>query len=384
MWRILTFAAALVLLASSAVAQIGRTVAVAAGSDQDRALAPIYSAPDNADKIAMIDKFMTAYGKGDYELLGDQLYMQTYLAIKDYSKVFEYGDKILALDPDNLSAGVTMTHAAEEMGDAQRLFTIGEKVSQIVARYKALPAPAGTAADQWKQKQQDTLKSAQDNLNYVEYTMMQAAYKTTDPVARAALFDRYVAAFPDSSYTPHAREQIAFAYQQAQDNTKMTSSAKAALTADPNDASMLLLLADNWSDSGQHVDEAAANAKKALDTLQQAKKPDNVTDVQWQQEIALEKGLAYSCLGEVDVIRGRNATAVESFRQANPLLKPNAFYYGRNLYRLGFTLAKMQRIPEARTVLTEAVSVNSPFKSPAQETLDKIGGPASRRPRKRS
>lgn len=384
MWRILTFAAALVLLASSAVAQIGKTVEVAAGSDQDRALAPIYSAPDNADKIAMIDKFMTTYGKGDYELLGDQLYMQTYLAIKDYSNVFEYGDKILALDPDNLSAGVTMAHAAEEMGNAQRLFTIGEKVSQIVARYKALPAPAGTSADEWKQKQQDALKGAQDNLNYVEYTMMQAAYKTTDPVARAALFERYVAAFPDSSYTPHAREQIAFAYQQGRDNTKMISSAKAALTADPNDASMLLLLADNWSDSGQHVEEAAANAKKALDTLQQAKKPDNVTDVQWQQEIALEKGLAYSCLGEVDVIRGRNATAVDSFRQANPLLKSNAFYYGRNLYRLGFTLAKMQRIPEARTVLTEAVSVDSPYKSRAQETLDKIGGPASRRPRKRS
>jgi hypothetical protein len=34
----------------------------------------------------------------------------------------------------------------------------------------------------------------------------------------------------------------------------------------------------------------------------------------------------------------------------------------------------MQRTPEARTVLTEAVSVNSPYKAKAQETLNKIGG----------
>jgi tetratricopeptide (TPR) repeat protein len=383
MRRTLILSLSILSIAVLAKAQIGKAVVVAAGSEQDRALNRINQTPDGPDKIALIDKFMTAYGKGDFELLGDQLYMQTYLALKDYPRVFEYGDKILALDPDNLSAGVAMTHAAEEMGDAQRLFTIGEKVSQMIARYKAQPAPEGTPPGQWKQRQEDALKGAQDNLNYIEYAMTQAAYKTNDPAARAALFERYVAAFPDSSYTASAREQTAFSYQQARDTAKMISSAKAALGVDPNDASMLLLLADYWSDSGEHVEEAAANARKALDALQQAKKPDNVTDEKWKEETDLEKGLAYSCLGEVDVIRGRNETAVAAFQQANPLLKSNNFYYGRNLYRLGFTLAKMRRIPEARTVLTEAVSVNSPYKSPAQETLDKIGGPASRR-RKRS
>jgi tetratricopeptide (TPR) repeat protein len=141
---------------------------------------------------------------------------------------------------------------------------------------------------------------------------------------------------------------------------------------------MLLMLADYWSDSGQQLDKAATNAQKALDVLQQAKKPDTITDEQWQQQVSLEKGLAYSSLGEVYVVKGRNAPAVDAFKKANPLLQSNAFYYGRNLYRLGFTLAKMQRIPEARSVLTEAVSVNSPYKSRAQETLDKIGGPAAR------
>jgi hypothetical protein len=34
----------------------------------------------------------------------------------------------------------------------------------------------------------------------------------------------------------------------------------------------------------------------------------------------------------------------------------------------------MQRVPEARVVLTEVISLNTPYKARAQETLDKIGG----------
>jgi tetratricopeptide (TPR) repeat protein len=376
--RTLIFSAVLMILAAPARAQIGKNVVVAAGSDEDKALEPIYAAPDGPDKIALIDKFMASYGKGDFELLGNQLYVQTYLAQKNYPKVLEYGEKALALDPDNLPAAVNMVHACEEMGDTQRLFTTGEQVSQIVARYKTRPAPEGTPADQWTVSKENSLKNAENDIGYVEYAMTQAAYKTSDPNARAALFERYVTAFPDSPYSTGARDQTALAYQQAQNTTKMLASAQSALNADPNDVSMLLMLADYWSDSGQQLDKAATNAQKALDVLQQAKKPDTITDEQWQQQVSLEKGLAYSSLGEVYVVKGRNAPAVDAFKKANPLLQSNAFYYGRNLYRLGFTLAKMQRIPEARSVLTEAVSVNSPYKSRAQETLDKIGGPAAR------
>jgi tetratricopeptide (TPR) repeat protein len=138
---------------------------------------------------------------------------------------------------------------------------------------------------------------------------------------------------------------------------------------------MLLLLADYWSENGQQLDKAAQNAKAALDLLPQAKKPENVSDDQWQKQIAVQKGLALSSLGAVYVGNDRNAQAVDAFKQASPLLKPDAFSYARNLYRLGFTLAKMKRIPEARVVLKEAASINSPYKARAQETLEKINRP---------
>ena len=372
--RIFLLMAVSLSLSSTAPAQIGKTVAVAAGTDEDKALSAIYAAPDGPDKVAMLDKFMTDYGKGDFELLGDELYVQTYSAQKNYPKVLEYGDKVLALDPDSLSTADSMARAATETGDTQRLYTIGEKVSAIMTRYKAQPAPEGTSADQWTHTKDDAITNAQAEVGYVEYAMVQAAYKTQDSKVRAALFERYVAAFPDSPYTSTARDQTAIAYQQAQNTPKMLDSAQNALTADPNDVSMLLLLADYWSDNGQQLDKAAADAQKALDVLKDAKKPENLTDDQWQLQVTLEKGIAYSSLGEIYVVKGRNPAAIDAFKQANALLKSNDYFYGRNLYRLGFTLAKMQRLPEARVVLGQAVTVNSPYKARAQETLDKIGG----------
>jgi tetratricopeptide (TPR) repeat protein len=378
----LIFGFALVLsLATSAAAQIGKSTSVAAGTPEDKALAEIYAAPDGPDKVALLDKFMADYGKGDLELLGDQLYVQTYLTQKNYAKVYEYGEKALALDPDNFSAAVSMVHAADEQGDTTKLFDEGEKVSAIVARYKASPAPEGTPPDQWTGQKAETLKGVQGDTGYVEYALANAAFKTADSAARAAFFERFMADFPDSSYAPSVREQTAVAYQQAQNTPKMLDSAQKILAADPNNVAMLLLLSDYWSDQGQQLDKAGAYAQKAIDLLAQAKKPDNVSDEQWQQQLAVQKGLAYSSLGEVNVIKGRNAPAVDAFKQASPLLKSNNYTYARNLYRLGFTLAKMQRIPEARVVLTEAVSIDSPYKPRAMETLNKIGGPISGKPK---
>jgi tetratricopeptide (TPR) repeat protein len=377
MKRFVILMAILLGIATTASAQIGKSVSVSAGTPEDKALADIYAAPDGPDKVALLDKFMADFGTGDMALLADQLYVQTYLAQKNYAKVYEFAAKALALDPTNLSAAVSMVHAAEEQGDTKKVFAAGDKVAEIISKYKNLPAAEGTPPDQWAQQKSVSINNVQGDIGYVEYALVNAAYKTADPAARAALFERYVTSFPDSPYTITVREQTAVAYQQAQETPKMLDTALRILAADPNNISMLLLVSDYWSENNQQLDKAAADAQLALDQLAQAKKPDNLSDDQWQQQMSLQKGLAYSAIGEVNVDKGRNEPAVDAFKQASPLLKSNTILYARNLYRLGFTLAKMQRIPEARTVLTEAVSIESPYKARAQATLSKIGGPVT-------
>ena len=132
---------------------------------------------------------------------------------------------------------------------------------------------------------------------------------------------------------------------------------------------MLLLCSDYYSEKGEQLDKAEAYAKKAVAVLQTAVKPEGVTDEQWAQQKALQKGLALSSLGQVNIQKKDNAQAAENLKAAAPLLKPDDGSYARNQYRLGFALLNLKRNAEAKEAFTQAASVNSPYKALEQEKL---------------
>src|SRR6266699_6487373 len=127
---------------------IGKNVPIAAGSDADHAMQEIIAATDPAQKLALIDKFASGLGQGDMAIVADDLYVNYYLAQKNYAKTFEYGDKLFAQDPDNLSNAVNLVRAASEAGDADKVLAYGEITSGILKRFNAAAAPAGVAEDQ--------------------------------------------------------------------------------------------------------------------------------------------------------------------------------------------------------------------------------------------
>ena len=366
----------------AAFGQMGKTVIVQAGTPEGSALAKINDTSDPAEKLSLIEKFAEEFGKGDLEFLADDLFVNYYLSVKNYDKAMEYGEKLWALDPGNFQNGMNLVRAAQEKGDAARLITYGEKTGAIVARYKAQPAPADQDAGSWGETKKRTLEDAKDSIAYIEQVVFAAAYQSKDPSTRAASLIRFANAFPDSARASQAMAIAAASYQQAQQYPKMLEVANGILTKDPNDVSMMILLADYYSEKGEQLDNAESYAKKAVDLLGAAKKPESVSDEDWQKQISLQKGLALSALGQANISRKRDVQALENFRAAAPLLKPDAVTYGRNQYRLGFALLNLKRIPEARAALTEAASVDSPYRGLAQQklsTLPPAGATAARK-----
>jgi tetratricopeptide (TPR) repeat protein len=359
--------------AAPAYAQIGKYVPIPAGSDADHALAEINGTTDAAQKLALIDKFAVNLAQGDMAIVADDLYVNYYIAAKDYDKAFEYGEKLFALDPDNFNNGVNMVHAAAEKGDGDKAFSYGEKVSGILKRYKEKATPEGNNDTSWEDQKKRTLDSVQDSVTYVQQLLVNVAYQTKDASKRAPLLVRFAQMFPDSPYADQAMGVAATSYQQAQNAPKMVETANGLLAKDPNNVGMLILLSDYYSEKGEQLDKAEGYAKKAISVLDTAKKPEGVTDEQWKQQTALQKGVALSALGQVNIQKKSNAQAVENFRTAAPLLKPDAFSYARNQYRLGYALLNLKKIPEAKAALTEAASVNSPYKALAQEKLKAMG-----------
>lgn len=371
------------LMGNPTRAQLGKSVTIAAGSEADHQLTEISAATDPAQKLALLDKFAAANPEGNMAIVADEQYVNYYIAAKNYDKAFEYGDKLFALDPDNFQNAVNMVRAAQEKGDTDRIFTYGEKAGGIVQRYKAAAAPSGGDAGDWELKKKEALAGIADSLTYIEQAMYNGAYRSTDAAKKAELFVRFAKSFPDSPYAGQALSAAAAFYEQAQNTPKMLEVANGILAKEPENIGMLLLLADYYSEKGEKLDIAEAYAKKIPSLLDAAKKPEGVTKEQWTRQKDLQKGVALSALGQVNIQKKDNVNAVENFRAAAPLLKPDDGSYGRNQYRLGFALLNLKRIPEAKAAFTEAASVNSPYKALAQAKLKGLG-PATAGARKKS
>ncbi|HUL14850.1 MAG TPA: hypothetical protein VLV88_02545 [Terriglobales bacterium] len=349
--------------------QIGKYVPIDAGSEADRIMKEINAATDPAQKLPLIDKFAAGPGQGDLALVADDLYVNYYLSQKNYDKAFEYGDKLFAIDPENLNNAVNMIRAANETHDTNKLLSYGEKAGALLQRYKASPPPAGTTPDNWQMQKKQTLDANADNIQYIEVSVYNGIYSTPAAADRAERLIRFAHAFPDSRYAEAAMGLAATSYQQAQDVPKMLSTADELLSKDPNDLPMLLLLSDYYSEKGEQLDKAAAYAQKAASLADTAPKPEGVTDEQWKRETMLQKGIALSALGQVYLFKKENAKAVESLQAAAPLLKSDDASYGRNQYRLGFAYLNLRKISDARTALTQAASVKNPYQALAQEKL---------------
>jgi tetratricopeptide (TPR) repeat protein len=370
----------LVFAARTASGQtIGKFVPIPAGSDTDHALTEINGTADPAQKLALIDKFSSSLGQGDMAIVADDLYVNYYITQKNYDKAFEYGDKLFALDPDNLANAVNMVRAASEKGDIDKLMAYGEKVPGILKRYKALPAPDGVEASTWQRQQNEALDSNKDNITYIEQAMFLGFYRSTNAAKRAALLTRFVQLFPDSQFANQALGVAATSYQQAQNVPKMLEVANGLLAKDPNNIGMLLLLSDYYSEKGEQLDKAEAYAKKVIVLLGAATKPEGVTDEQWQQQISLQKGLALSALGQVNIQKKDNEQAVQNFKAAGLLLKSDEGSYGRNQYRLGFALLNLKKNAEAKDAFTQSASVNSAYKALAQAKLKTFDAAAKKK-----
>lgn len=370
-WLIRTFIVALATCGVAANAQqIGKYVPIQAGSDVDHALNEINATADPAQKLALLQKFADGIGKaGDYPLVADGLFVDYYLGQKNYDKVFEYGDKAFSLDPHNFQNAVSLVRAAAEKGDVDRLSAYGEKAGGIVQWYKAAPAPAGTSTGVWEEEKKRTLETNKDTLIYVQQLVFSGVYKEANPAKRAAVLVKFAESFPDSEFASQALGVAATSYQQAQNTPKMLEVANGVLAKDPDNVGMLLLLSDYYCDKADQVDKAGTYAKKVVSLLDTAQKPEGTTEEQWAQQKALQKGLALSSLGQVNIEKKDNAQAVENLKAAAPLVKADDGSYARNQYRLGFALLNLKRSAEAKQAFTEAASVNSPYKGPAQEKL---------------
>src|SRR4051794_11148778 len=119
-----------------------------------------------------------------------------------------------------------------------------------------------------------------------EYNAYITALNTTDPAAKGAAMEAFVAQYPQSIVKIDALEQAMGAYQQANNQQKVEQIARQILTIEPNNVRALAIVV--FLERGQIKDaatgaKARADAERGLQELPNWKQPEGVSPADYEK-----------------------------------------------------------------------------------------------------
>jgi tetratricopeptide (TPR) repeat protein len=158
---------------------------------------------------------------------------------------------------------------------------------------------------------------------------------------------------------------------QLNDQARLVSFGEKTLSTNPDSLPALLLLANHYAEANSSA-KAISYAQKAVDVAK-ADAPDA------DKSSKLSAGAARNIIGWAYFKQDKTAAAITEFKSASSLLKgQDDQQYASSLYGLGSAYGKLNKLTEAREVLTEAVKIQGPLQAMSQDLLTKVNNARSK------
>jgi tetratricopeptide (TPR) repeat protein len=353
---------------STTQAQVDRIV-IAAGSDQDHALQDITNEPDPQKKLAMYQAFVQKFSADPAAVAyGNWQISQAYQASGDLQKALDYGDKALAGSPHNLEIMVSQIGLAQQAKNNSKAMDYAAKGGEVCHSIGKEPKPDAMSDADFAEQVSQEKAAAQSTCDFLETSGFNAIATESDQNARMADIEKFTAAFPDSKFQDSVSSFALDALSQLKDNARMVAYAEKTLTANPNSLPALLLLANFYGDDSKPGSAAKAitYAQKVIDVAK-----GDAPDADKGRKVSA--GVAHNTVGFAYLKQEKTASAIPELKTAAVLLKGQEDQqYARALYGLGFAYGKLNKLTEARDVLSEGAKIQSPWQPMSQQLLAKV------------
>jgi len=364
---LLTFLFASLLSISPAGAQVDRIV-IAAGTDEDHALQAISSEQDPQKKLSMYEEFDQKFASNPQAVAyGNWQLEQIYGANGDFAKALDYGDKALAASPHNLDILVSQVTLAQQAKNNPKLMDYAAKGGEICHSMGKASKPEGMSDADFAQKVAEDKASVQSNCDFLETSGFNVITTENDPKARMSEIEKFTAAFPDSQFGEQVSNYAMYTLGPGQlnDQARLVAFGEKTLANDPNNLPALLLLANYYAESSSSA-KAITYAQRAIEVAK-ADAPDA------DKSRKLSAGAAHNTIGWAYLKQDKSSSAIPELKTASALLKgQDEQQYARALYGLGFAYGKLNKLTEAREVLSEAVKIPGPLQAMSQDLLAKV------------
>jgi tetratricopeptide (TPR) repeat protein len=356
------------VLISRANAQVDR-IAIAAGTDEDKALQAITNEQDNQKKLAMYEDFVQKFSANPQAVAyGDWQISQTYQANGDVTKALDYGDKALTASPHNLDILVSQANIAQQAKNNPKLMDYVSKGGEVCASVAKQAKPDGMSDDDFARKITEDKSQVQGSCDFFETMGINVISSETDAKTRMGYIEKFTTGFPDSKYSETVSNLALQSLSQLKDNAGLMAFGEKMLAANPNSLPALLLLANYYSE-----DTKPGSSAKTISYCQRAIEVAKADAPDADKSHKLSAGAAHSTIGWAYLKQEKTSAAIPELKAASTLLKgQDDQLYARALYGLGFAYGKLNKLTEAREALSEAVKIPGPLQGMSQDLLAKV------------
>jgi tetratricopeptide (TPR) repeat protein len=346
-------------------------ITIAAGTDEDHALQAITSEQDPQKKLAMYEEFVQKFAANPAAVAyGNWQIAQAYQASGDLPKALDYGDKALVGSPRNLYILVSQASMALQGKNNSKLIDYAAKGGEVCHSIGKQPKPEGTSDEDFARQVSEDKTATQNNCDFLETSGFNVITTENDPKSRMADIERFTAAFPDTKFQDQVSNYAMYTLGPGQlnDQARLVSFGEKILAANPNSLTALLLLASFYGD-----DTKPGSAAKAITYAQKTIEVAKADASDADKSRKLSAGAAHNTIGWVYLKQEKSTAAIPELKAAAALVKgQDDQQYARALYGLGFAYGKMNKLTEARDVLTEAVKISGPLQAMSQDLLTKV------------
>lgn len=279
---------------------------------------------DGGKKIALLEQFLTIFPHCDMALTA-----WVYGELQDrhrragnVDKALAAGERILELEPDNVEVARANWVLAEKKGDAELIKKWSGETAKIAERVVNLPLPSDPDEGKMANDRIEFARQFVINTAYEEYTK---AVGIQAPAERIAALEDFTRKKPQNPYLDQIEVAEFLSYKEMGDLEKTLAAAEKILSHNENREDALLFVAEVNFRRKKDPKRSLALAKKFIERMAVAEKPEGISDRDWTNAKTQNLGLAHYIIGRISFDSEQWPVADRALRAALPLIGDNQF-----------------------------------------------------------
>jgi tetratricopeptide (TPR) repeat protein len=279
-----------------------------------------------------------------------------------WEEAFRVGEKLLALDPEDLEAAFRNVQIAEKRQDPALVRTHADRAVEAARRVLSKNGSPAAASD-----------LARQILNYAEYLEFVEISQTADPRQRLAKMDRFGQAYPKSAYTATLESLYFSTYEQTGERGKALAFAeKIVQTKASDNEDLLISIAEHYFGRDSEPDKVIQYCTRALDVLRQKQRPEEISEADWARKAARLGMRANWMLGKLYMDRGNFSASDRHLRAALPLVRGNDAMTAAVLFHAGWVAYKLGNLADAEKFNQSCMLYKGRYQAQAARNLEVI------------